>query len=665
MRKCLYFLVGLMCCKLSLAQSAVRLVRWSWSADRQLEAWFSGPLDTNALMRTDHWQPLDADYRVSEVRWENRVATHVTLQFDRPVPVRWLMRLRVWGLFDGAGEPLPDSLLTVYRYAWRAYDLVIHEIMADPTPVQGLPDVEWVEIRNRSPFSIDLQGCRIGKTQGMSGPMPSRMLQSDSVMVICSSGSLPLMQGFGPAISVTSFPSLINTGDQLMLWSPEGLLLHGIRYTDQWYRNEVKRQGGWTMEMMDVGNPCGGDGNWTASGDASGGTPGRLNQAGRLNPDLFPPSLFRIFATDSLHVDLMFNEPLFRDDSLWINQIRVDGREDWIQHTHWESPLFDVLELTLSHPLQPNDIHTLQISSFKDCAGNERRATQEQRFGLNGIIDSGDVVFNELLFNPPPEGADYLELINRSKKIIRASDLVVARVNDQGVLDDVTPLTTSVQTLLPGESILLTTDAAWVSAQWKICSPNQLLEISTLPGMYDDAGKIRLLSKSGRCIDALDYQDDWHFPLLSEVEGIALERIDVHMPTQLSSNWHSAASSVQYGTPGCPNSQAAPNLSMEEAIQCHPKIISPNNDGFDDLLTIRYQFPEPGMLADVLIFDDRGHWIRDLVKSNLCGRSGSWSWNGRLESGSALSRGAYIVFIRIIGINGKRVEFKRVCYIDG
>jgi hypothetical protein len=664
MRKCLYFLVGLMCWKQSLAESSVRLVRWSWSADRLLEVWFSGPLDTNALMRTDHWQPLDADYRVIEVRWENRVATHVTLQFDRPVPVRWLMRLRVWGLIDGAGELLPDSLLTVYRYAWRAYDLVIHEIMADPTPVQDLPDVEWVEIRNRSPFSIDLQGCRIGKTQGMSGPMPSRMLQPDSVMIICSSGSFPLMQGFGPAISVTSFPSLINAGDQLMLWSPEGMLLHGVRYTDRWYRNEVKRLGGWTMEMMDVGNPCGGDGNWTASDDASGGTPGRWNNASRINPDLSPPTLLRIFATDSLHLDLVFNEPLQTEDTLWINQIRIDRRDDWILRSRWKSPWMDVLELTLKYPLRPNEIHQLRFGNFKDCVGNEHEKIQEHAFGLAGSIDSGDVVFNELMFNPPPEGADYLELVNRSEKIIRTADLVLARVNDQGLLDDITILTTTDRVLLPGESLLLTTDATWVSSNWSICSPNQMLEISSLPGMYDDAGKLRLLSNTGRVIDALDYQNSWHFPLLSEVEGIALERVDQQMPTQLSSNWHSAASSVRYGTPGCKNSQAAPNGSMEDVIQCHPNIISPNNDGFNDLLTIRYQYPESGMIADVQIYDDRGHWIRDLVRSSLCGRSGSWIWNGRLGSGDGLSRGTYIILVRVLGIRGKRADFKRVVHID-
>jgi hypothetical protein len=665
MRWCFFLLVAWMSWMQTQAGSNVRLLRWSWSSDRSLDAWFSGVLDSNVLIRTDHWQPLDGDYRVNEVQWENRVATHVTLQFDRPIPARWLMRLRIWGLLDGGGEQLADSVLTVYRYAWSSYDLVIHEIMADPTPVQGLPDAEWLEIRNRSPFSIDLQGCRIGKGQGMSGPMPSRILPPDSVMVVCSSGSLPLMQRVGPAISVTSFPSLINAGDQLMLWSPGGWWLHGVRYSDEWYRNEVKQQGGWTMEMMDVGNPCGGDGNWIASDDPSGGTPGRWNQASRPNADRSPPALLRVSATDSIHVDLIFNESLRGEDSIWIHQLRIDSRNDWIQHSRWKSPFLDVLELTLSRTLQPNEIHTLQISSFKDCAGNTQNTNQKIRFGLSGVIDSGDVVLNEIFFNPPPEGADYLELINRSEKIIRASDLVLARINDQGEPVDVTPLTTSDRTLLPGELMVLTTDAAWVSSRWKICTPNQLLEISTLPGMYDDAGKIRLLTKNGRCIDALDYQDDWHFPLLSKVEGISLERIDVHMSTQLSSNWHSAASSVLFGTPGCKNSQAAPNLSMEDVIQCHPKIISPNNDGFDDLLTIRYQFPEPGMVADVQIFDDRGHWIRDLIKSSLCGRTGSWSWNGRLESGSALSRGAYIVFIRVIGLSGKRVEFKRVCYIEG
>ena len=35
-----------------------------------------------------------------------------------------------------------------------------------------------------------------------------------------------------------------------------------------WYQNEVKKDGGWTLEMIDTKSPCAGISNWKASTDA-------------------------------------------------------------------------------------------------------------------------------------------------------------------------------------------------------------------------------------------------------------------------------------------------------------------------------------------------------------------------------------------------------------
>src|SRR5688572_25587699 len=107
-------------------------------------------------------------------------------------------------------------------YAQDRYDAVIEEIMADPTPVVGLPANEWIELKNTSTLIINLQGWRIGDASGQSGPMPAFQLLPDSLVIICSAGSLPAMSVFGRAIPVTSFPSLDNDGDELFLKAANG-----------------------------------------------------------------------------------------------------------------------------------------------------------------------------------------------------------------------------------------------------------------------------------------------------------------------------------------------------------------------------------------------------------------------------------------------------------
>ena len=46
------------------------------------------------------------------------------------------------------------------------YDIVIDELMADPAPVTGLPNNEWIELRNTSLSAINLSGWRIGDAGG-------------------------------------------------------------------------------------------------------------------------------------------------------------------------------------------------------------------------------------------------------------------------------------------------------------------------------------------------------------------------------------------------------------------------------------------------------------------------------------------------------------------
>ena len=92
--------------------------------------------------------------------------------------------------------------------AQNRYDVVIDEIMADPGPPVSLPENEWIELKNTSPAPINLQNWRIGDASGQSGPLPSFILQPDSLVIVCTGSAVTALSAFGTTIAVTSFPSL-------------------------------------------------------------------------------------------------------------------------------------------------------------------------------------------------------------------------------------------------------------------------------------------------------------------------------------------------------------------------------------------------------------------------------------------------------------------------
>ena len=57
-------------------------------------------------------------------------------------------------------------LTPVCLLSQNRYDIVIDEIMADPSPQVGLPSNEWIELNNTTTFPINLQGWKISDATG-------------------------------------------------------------------------------------------------------------------------------------------------------------------------------------------------------------------------------------------------------------------------------------------------------------------------------------------------------------------------------------------------------------------------------------------------------------------------------------------------------------------
>lgn len=548
--------------------------------------------------------------------------------------------------------------------AQNRHSVVITEIMADPTPSAGLPAYEWIEIKNISSTVINLQQWRLADAGGQSGVFPSFLLMPDSMAIVCGNTAAPLMAPYGQVIAIGSFPSLANEGDIISLKSATGSLIHSVSYSQNWYNNALKKEGGWSLEMRDTGWPCGGVANWTASENPAGGTPGKKNSVNGIVTDTSGPRLLRTYSSDSLNITLVFNETI---DSLSASDKSAYTISDGmvIQSVLPVGPLFQEVKISLSTPLQKRRVHQVTVSGIRDCRGNQVREGSPVKAGLAEEAGWGDIIVNEILFNPLPAGTDYVEIYNRSQKVLDAGRLFLANRSSSLLLSNTKQISQVPWFIFPGEYTVITETDGQLAAFYTVKDSNRILTVSSLPSYPDASGYVILLNTAGVIVEEVPYRDDWHFRLLGNTEGVSLERISPDGLSPDPRNWHSAASTAGYGTPGYENSQYRGWQEPAGKIETDPPVFSPDNDGRDDLARIRYSFIQQGYMATLTVFDTGGRPVRQLVRNELAGLQGSWYWDGLDDRGRPLPPGPYILLAEFFHAEGKTERHKKVLVLAG
>ncbi|MFO7620301.1 MAG: lamin tail domain-containing protein [Bacteroidales bacterium] len=539
-------------------------------------------------------------------------------------------------------------------------DVIITEIMADPTPVVSLPDQEYFELMNRASYPVSLRNWKlIAGTQTIT--FPEFIIQPDGYVIVCSPSDTTLFRDFGRTLGLKSFPALTDGGKLLCLTDDEGTLIHGVEYSSGWYSDALKSGGGWSLEMIDKDYPFSGGSNWSVSVSRNGGTPGQPNSVRGSNPDNFFYGIVNVFPEDSVTIRVGFSETaVIGPGGIGSFSIGDAG----LVSVYPDDPLLRNYYLIPEKPLVPGTLYTLMITSgVNDPAGNSM-VNSSFDFGLTCETENGDIVFNELLFNPLPGDPDYIELFNSSGKVIDASGLLLASVNDAtGATSSSVTLSATARCILPGTFYAVTTDRQKVIFRYFSSVPERIFETGSLPSMTDREGHLLLMNKSLERIDEVSYTEKMHFPLLSGVEGISLEKIRPESPSHDKGNWHSASEASGWGTPGAVNSVFTEEPVSSDNIVLSSTRITPDNDGYEDLLVIDMRLKGNGNVVSVTVFDEAGSFVRRLAENMLAGPEAAIVWDGTADGGSPVRNGIYILLITVFDDKGKTSRWKKVCSV--
>ncbi|MEQ8811790.1 MAG: lamin tail domain-containing protein, partial [Imperialibacter sp.] len=425
---------------------------------------------------------------------ENQTSVLATLR--QPLTLGAEYMITVAGVVDCSGNEMEVAEMTVGVGRPPIFgELIISEVMPDPDPTQGLPEAEYIEIFNPTSEWVSYNGVRliVGEKQAT---FPKGAIAPNSFLILCSSGNQPRLKEFGATLVITSIPSLKNDGDEISLFIGDHLL-HSMQYDDGLFTESSKKDGGWSLEIIDVNLPCAGEENWIASANQSGGTPGQINSVNNTLGDGMPVSLLEaIPVTDSTLLARLSEQVIIDTDKLEINITPSLG-----DLTIQASLLTNSFTIQHQESISPGTFYTVSLSGLVDCRGNISPAEQlSASFILPSPSDSLDVVINEVLFNPRSGGVDFVELYNRSDKYLDIKGWEVGNITTAtGEPNDFNTITTSNHLLAPSDFLVLTESPTILKADYPSGKEETFFE-ADLPTYPNTEGGVIIRNVDGQVL---------------------------------------------------------------------------------------------------------------------------------------------------------------------
>ncbi|MBI2967451.1 MAG: lamin tail domain-containing protein [Bacteroidetes bacterium] len=621
---------------------------------------FSEPLDSSSLANGIF--SASNGISITGIQFTNPLFVSLQITFSTQLDTGIFYTLTVSNLLDCAGNIiLPNSAIQfVIGLKPQEGDIIINEIFADPTPSVGLPEAEFLELFNTTGRLVDLSGCTISGEDIQAGTY----IGANDYLIICGTSYTAALSSFGDVAGLSAFNSsvLTNAGETVSLVNSYGNIIDKVTYSDSWYRDVAKDDGGWSLERINPFSPCSFSNNWIVSLDPKGGTPGSQNSKFDTIPDLTPPYVKTVYVLSPAIIEVVFSEAM--DSISLVNGIyTVDNGISVMSVSVSDSIAFSSVKLTLNPDLQPNVQYTITATGVTDCPDNLIGTGNTSRFVLPETPLAGDLIINEVLFNARPYGVDFVEIYNKSGRYI---DLAVCRManteNDSiANLEVITPLQ---RIIYPGEFVVCTEDSGNIKKEYPQSKPGTFI-VMDLPTYNDDSGTVVLLVNQNQVSDSFKYRGTMHFALIDDPDGISLERLDFNRSTNDAGNWHSASETAGWATPGFANSQFHPAISPTEAITIDPEIFSPDNDGYNDVLNIGYKMDGPGYVANASVYDSHGRFIITLLQNELLGTEGTFSWDGTTVDREKARIGIYIIYLEVFDLKGNVKQYKKSCVVGG
>lgn len=378
-----------------------------------------------------------------------------------------------------------------------------------------------------------------------------------------------------------------------------------------------------------------------------------------FSPDIEPPKLLKATLVNKKDIHLFFDEVLSSENIQTPTNYSIVSSTILPIEINYNQITPNKIILKYEEVFESGKNYEISVLGLKDLSGNKMKTNNNASFFLIESPSIGDLIINEILFNPNTGGKDFIELYNVSNKYLNLNSLSISnrsKENNQIILvKDVL--------LKGGEYICIADDTIDIINNYFVPDSAKFLN-NKIPSFDDKNGNVTLsiLDTSNSLfitIDSFNYNEDMHSDFISSNEGISLERKNPMLSSSDNFNWNSASTLVGGATPGYKNSSFFELEKNDElGFKLLKKVFSPNFDGIDDELKIQYKFENSNNLTNIHILDAKGRLITQLINNETLGKQGLISWGGHIDNQIA-PIGIYLLYYQVIDENGNSINGKK------
>jgi len=350
-------------------------------------------------------------------------------------------------------------------------------------------------------------------------------------------------------LTTSSWSALNNTGATLVLTNAaKDTIYDELTYNTSWHSSWVKDAKGISLERTSPDLPTQSQASWHSclSSKTNYGTPGFENS---FYEDKEAPVWTGLSIEQPNKLKLSFSEAMdFGSAAFSVNQEMGNPTSQTVSDDKKS------VVLNFGIDFEKGKLYKLTTSGLKDLAGNVLVKTDS----IIGIIEAkavGDLILNEVMFENPANSLEYIEIYNKSGKLLDVSNMILTTRKTDGTLN--TGVKIPSNSLMPAKSYLAICAKADSVRNYHHSPTGSAILTTTSWSALNNTGSTLVLTNAAKdtVYDELTYNTSWHSSWVKDAKGISLERTSPDLPTQNQASWHSClSSSTNYGTPGFENS---------------------------------------------------------------------------------------------------------------